>query len=267
MKPHFIYLTLLLFYGSFSVFVASHKSLPYFKNQHSRIIGGQEVEDDSTEYPYQVSFQSKLGDHICGGAILDERIIILAAHCLVGVKPVNTKIVAGVTNLKYTIAQTMEIEKFVPHDKFYYDTASNDIALLHLKEPLSFNEHVKKVELYDVTSPMEATFTGWGSTSFPQIDEISNNLNKLEGKIVDSSICKSAYEELQFGFTITDKQLCFGGNGHGFCSGDSGGPLICNGKGLCGIASWGYECGLDKYPGVFTNVGKYIDWIKENSKE
>ena len=35
---------------------------------------------------------------------------------------------------------------------------------------------------------------------------------------------------------------------------------------ICGIVSWGKGCLKSKkeYPGVYTNVSKYLDWIKSN---
>lgn len=42
--------------------------------------------------------------------------------------------------------------------------------------------------------------------------------------------------------------------------GDSGGPLTYNGKQI-GIVSFGRGCAQD-YPGVYTNVIPYADWIK-----
>jgi len=47
------------------------------------------------------------------------------------------------------------------------------------------------------------------------------------------------------------------------CQGDSGGPLICNGQ-LCGIVSFGENCALPDFPGVYTKVSAYSDWIKTN---
>lgn len=38
---------------------------------------------------------------------------------------------------------------------------------------------------------------------------------------------------------------------------------MCNGN-LTGIVSFGMECGLAFYPGVYTNVSYFSDWIKEN---
>lgn len=45
-----------------------------------------------------------------------------------------------------------------------------------------------------------------------------------------------------------------------YFKGDSGGPLVCSGK-LAGIVSFGLTCASDEYPGVYTEVAKYLDWI------
>ena len=50
------------------------------------------------------------------------------------------------------------------------------------------------------------------------------------------------------------------------CVGDSGGPLVCIDEKLqphvAGIISWGKGCGRAHYPGVYTRVSYYLDWIK-----
>lgn len=47
--------------------------------------------------------------------------------------------------------------------------------------------------------------------------------------------------------------------------GDSGGPLfVCDPK--CrqiGITSWGIGCARDRFPGVYTRVAAYQDWIEK----
>jgi secreted trypsin-like serine protease len=51
------------------------------------------------------------------------------------------------------------------------------------------------------------------------------------------------------------------------CQGDSGGPIMQFSNKqqrwiLTGIISYGYQCALRDYVGVYTRVSVYIDWIK-----
>ena len=47
------------------------------------------------------------------------------------------------------------------------------------------------------------------------------------------------------------------------CQADSGGPLFTrNPFTLVGIVSWGEGCGDPRYPGVYTRVSEYIDFIE-----
>jgi secreted trypsin-like serine protease len=56
-------------------------------------------------------------------------------------------------------------------------------------------------------------------------------------------------------------KFCAGGSVDA-CQKDSGGPLMCSHKNqytLVGIISSGKGCG--SYPGLYTDVARYVDWI------
>ena len=52
------------------------------------------------------------------------------------------------------------------------------------------------------------------------------------------------------------------------CQGDSGGPAIWkdvdNRSYLVGVISWGWGCARPGYPGVYTRVTQYLQWIENH---
>ncbi|KFV11314.1 Ovochymase-2, partial [Pterocles gutturalis] len=145
-----------------------------------------------------------------------------------------------------------------------------DIALLQLDKPLEFNHYVRPVCLpakEEVVQPSRVcVVTGWGAREGDR--EKGKKLHQLEVPILMLDTCQSYYINLPS--KVTQRMICAGfplEEGKDSCTGDSGGPLVCSSEDnsgfytLHGITSWGLGCGRKNYPGVYTNVGVFVDWI------
>ena len=72
-------------------------------------------------------------------------------------------------------------------------------------------------------------------------------------------------------YKITDDMLCAGfpyeAKIKDSCQGDSGGPLVCfngNSPVITGVVSWGRGCAKKNFPGIYSKVTYFLDWIKAN---
>ncbi|XP_017873133.1 PREDICTED: chymotrypsin-2 [Drosophila arizonae] len=224
-------------------------------SMEERIVGGQTAEVGYAKY--QVSLQPVLGAHNCGGAILNERWIITAGHCVVNFPPEFIVVVTGTNRYAEPggVYYTEEVHVHCMYDKPYMH---NDIALVKVSGNITFNELTQPIPL--PVGPLregdEVVLTGWGSKvpngeSNPNLQKVSMNFVKLE-------------ECLEI-FNQTDNMgvghMCtFSKEGEGGCHGDSGGPLVCNGY-LVGVVNWGRPCAKG-FPDVQANVYYYFDWIR-----
>lgn len=101
----------------------------------------------------------------------------------------------------------------------------------------------------------------------------ASTLQRVDLPIVAMEDCEKTYKSQDI--KITRQQLCAGGKDNkDSCSGDSGGPLqvaaFLNGETKYvqqGIVSFGPRfCGLNGFPGVYTRINYYMDWILDNLK-
>lgn len=156
------------------------------------------------------------------------------------------------------------------------EVIDNDIAIVHLSLPLKLDGHIQKVCLDDGSkkvSMKDCFGSGWGAESYETQNELSQYLKKVQMDRVDHKVCE---KQLQLAlkkesFNLPESFFCAGGFENDLCIGDSGAPFVCPvlGEGqnyvLSGLSSYGVKCFTDT-PGVYTDVSKFSDWIREESQ-
>ncbi|XP_071545671.1 trypsin-1-like [Panulirus ornatus] len=248
--------------------LAAPQNKPRFRKGLNKIVGGTEA--TAGELPYQLSFQDTsygFAFHFCGASIYNENYAICAGHCVQGEDmndPDYLQVVAGELNQGVVEGneQTVVLSKIILHEDYNAYTISNDISLLKLSQPLTMTDYVQAIPLPAPghSASGECVVSGWGTTS--EGGSSPNTLMKVSVPIVTDEECRNAYGES----AIEDSMLCAGfpEGGKDSCQGDSGGPFACSDTGstyLAGVVSWGYGCARPNYPGVYTEVSYFVDWI------
>lgn len=241
----------------------------------TRIIGGTNVNPLRYEYHTRLRVTRTDGTYRCHGTLIAADIILTAAHCT----PESTLHVTAWVNETQTDLYTgyeyeVEVESWIPHPNFNRVTLQNDIGILKLKTavhnvtPATYNG--------DVGIPYEwqaATTIGMGKTVS---GKFSKTLMEIEINVFPNDQCNR--ENAYNGQVDDQKMICAGvyGGGKDACSGDSGGPLLIRGRDatkdvVAGIISWGRGCAIEDFPGVYTRVYHYTNWITDevckNTKE
>ncbi|XP_049879581.1 trypsin, alkaline A-like [Pectinophora gossypiella] len=206
----------------------------------------------------------------CAGVILTARHLVSTAHCYQH----NTQ-----TNTNYTLPKYWKVrvgssyrsgggvihsvKSIIPHKEFDPYFYSNDIAVVVVRRKFTFNSYVGQATIAKSRSEVRegsfCTLVGWGSaeTSGPQSEQLQQTMMYT----IDNEVCRARYNTI--GAAVMPSMLCAGkldmGGADG-CYGDSGGPLIYKGV-VIGLVSFGYDCGHPYYPGVYTKISHFTDWI------
>ncbi|XP_055513910.1 complement factor B-like [Leucoraja erinacea] len=257
-----------------------------------RIFGG--VQSREYDWPWQVSIQlPKSVQEFCGGSIISARWILSAAHCFNETMGMISNITIRVGSIRRMDSlQTLTLEEVILHDDFNRPTEmNNDIALLKVKETITYSSHVRPVCLpctkrsaQLLSSPggnwneacqseairltgdggrkatkLSGYVTGWGyhrkASRISSIDLLHAQIN-IENRLA----CDSP-------FPLTETMFCARGEKTDSCQGDSGGPFVLerNHRWIqIGIVSFGKSttCGQD-IMGIYSSVPKLMSWIKE----
>lgn len=216
--------------------------------------------------------------------------VLTAAHCVTDGKgndlvPNDITIRAGVRNLAgATQPILLTVEKVIPH--LDYDPSKganfrNDIALLKLEQPVAGDLQGSKLHSISLPSLRNRVdlfrsgarhvVNGWGIT---ENGNVTSQLQMAAVPFLEQEYCYQKYQSI-FG-DLPQGAFCAGWieGGVDSCGGDSGGPIFFEGnKGpapysnhpiLTGLVSWGQGCAEPGFPGIYTDVFHFKNWIASN---
>ncbi|KAG1652364.1 Proclotting enzyme [Nymphon striatum] len=222
--------------------------------------------------------------YLCGGTIINDRYIVSAAHCFK--KSASSRIVPEryvIRLAEYDITddnngQEYDVEEIIVHSEYKPPVAYNDIALLKVKRKITDSSKVQPIclpigpEKSQNLEKKRVTVIGWGTTAYAGAD--SPKLREASIPVASNNHCNESYMRIRaltnYPQGINSNMICAGKvtGGKDACQGDSGGPLMLLDQShkwtLVGVVSGGYQCARPGFPGVYTRVTEYLNWIAQN---
>ncbi|XP_023783872.1 prothrombin isoform X2 [Cyanistes caeruleus] len=252
-----------------------------------RVVGGDDAEVGSS--PWQVMLYKKSPQELlCGASLISDTWILTAAHCLFYPPwdknlSTNDILVRIGKHVRAKYEKNKEkialLDKIIIHPKYNWkENMDRDIALMHLKRPISFSDYIhpvclptKEVVQRLMLAGYKGRVTGWGNLKETWATNPSNLptvLQQVNLPIVDQSTCKASTR-----VKVTDNMFCAGYSPDALkrgdaCEGDSGGPFVMKNPDdnrwyQVGIVSWGEGCDRDGKYGFYTHVFRLKKWIRK----
>ncbi|KRX64265.1 Plasminogen [Trichinella sp. T9] len=194
------------------------------KMAYLRIVNGTQARPGS--WPWIASLQAKFSNkHFCGATLISTRWLLTAKHCVIGADPEDLVVRLGAHDLASNTGVVMDVSNvyYIPEHSF--NPVLHDIALLKLEQdvPTPFVNNINVACLPDSNEKLlpetPCVAVGWGKT-----------LGTGRAGVLHQAVLP----------------------------GDSGGPLVCSEDHkrwiLQGIVSWGFQCAVPRYPGVYSQV-------------
>ena len=231
-----------------------------------RIVGGEPADDYA--WPWQV-YITLGGSFICGGTLIDRQYVLTAAHCVIGQSsnPSDYLVRVGAHNMAssgYYTGTVYSVRSLYVHQNYVSAEGGYDIAIFRLYYDVQLSSTVNIVCLppssdFYIPNFQDLVITGFGLTS-----EGGRLPYVLQQAVIQQlPTCSQVYQRF-----YSSAQVCAGvSQGRvDTCQGDSGGPLVYQPRQsktwyIVGITSYGIGCARAYYPGIYTRVSAYLDWI------
>ncbi|XP_077511361.1 chymotrypsinogen B-like [Amblyomma americanum] len=233
--------------------------IPPQLDPEDRIYGGSTAVPGS--WPWQAGIYTNSYQHFCGGALINDRYVITAAHC-VWSKLSNTVRVHLGSHTRLATDDTeavYKVEEVCAHPRFNPTKGNNrDIAIVKLRESVNFTNTISPVCLpshkEELPVGSKLYVTGWGATTRTRILKKSAELKQAMTEELRDENCPHVNPDV----------MCASHTFGSSCFGDSGGPVVHQRNEtwtLFGIVSGGpWTCGdASDSPLYFAKVSHYMD--------